>query len=754
MDGSNKISDTDLITMLQGDKTALVNASLGSQSNEEEDIIDESAKGTNEGGAYLNDEYEAYSDGDNSVEFNVDDEQHGDVNVKIENCNENAVESLSLNINESEIGLLNMLNDDPDDDPDDALEDGEEFKNEYEAPDDVMQSTGEANLEPESNKHCAICRNIFTEPKFLRCLHTFCQGCLEHKLKKGFRFIFCPICRIKTVLPDEGVASLPDNMVIASLITTGSGEQQSSECMICKLHGEEKVSAGQCIDCGDTLCEECCEKHTFSRQTAKHKVVLLEELESEQYVAVQRQRKMVFCMKHSDETASFFCSNCSIPICKECTKMGHRSHRYESLNEAGASRREAIQAQLEALGHMCESKLIDDSEQSEELIKEHEESAFKELKIARDRLISIVDQKYKDCVGQLQMEIDIKRRKYCKHKQAFIHNKRNDVEHVTKTVNLVLNEGSDVEIAILEKHITASIEHHKAQLLNVRPRLTNQSYFPRVHVYAQHFKVLEGLTLFSSDTIVREEKFKQREQMKAHDKLAGMHLASSEVRMNIGRGIQTGMNNVFAAGHPSQSRSLLALTSTSVRTPVGRGFPFQHSMNNRTVLLGSAPSLLGDYTVQNTYNRNWHGNLGENSSRTHQLSSKTQGKGNRGRERIDNKSPSQPSGSQVLASGQTFRLKLRSSVSAQVIQDQQQPNIVDLVFISQQNFAVADSRNLRLKVFSVSGKFLSYINDPGPTSVTYCANHLVWNSQFTSVKVSITHIHMIWFILVWAKAQC
>lgn len=84
---------------------------------------------------------------------------------------------------------------------------------------------------------------------------------------------------------------------------------------------------------------------------------------------------------------------------------------------------------------------------------------------------------------------------------------------------------------------------------------------------------------------------------------------------------------------------------------------------------------------------------------------------------------------------QPVTLKLRSSVSLRGPDDRKQPNIVDVVFTSLENFVVVDDRNQILKAFSCSGAFLDFINDPGPTSVTYLQNHLLWNSQYSSIKV-------------------
>jgi hypothetical protein len=59
------------------------------------------------------------------------------------------------------------------------------------------------NLEDDDNKQelneddqltCSLCKQLFNQPKFLSCTHTFCLQCCE-KLIKNKDQIPCPICQ-------------------------------------------------------------------------------------------------------------------------------------------------------------------------------------------------------------------------------------------------------------------------------------------------------------------------------------------------------------------------------------------------------------------------------------------------------------------------------------------------------------------------------------------------------------------------------
>ncbi|KAI8493591.1 hypothetical protein Bbelb_285120 [Branchiostoma belcheri] len=63
---------------------------------------------------------------------------------------------------------------------------------------------------------CSICLELFTRPKMLPCQHTFCQDCLQDHASRRAPFQ-CPNCRQQVRLPRQGVASLPDNRIVANM---------------------------------------------------------------------------------------------------------------------------------------------------------------------------------------------------------------------------------------------------------------------------------------------------------------------------------------------------------------------------------------------------------------------------------------------------------------------------------------------------------------------------------------------------------
>jgi len=81
-------------------------------------------------------------------------------------------------------------------------------------------------VEDDKFTKCGLCGEMFTEPKMLSCLHTFCLRCLEdfnatttpqsHSAALT-RKVTCPCCREEYPLPAGGLGQLPVNMFFARL---------------------------------------------------------------------------------------------------------------------------------------------------------------------------------------------------------------------------------------------------------------------------------------------------------------------------------------------------------------------------------------------------------------------------------------------------------------------------------------------------------------------------------------------------------
>ncbi|KAK7088306.1 hypothetical protein V1264_022239 [Littorina saxatilis] len=118
---------------------------------------------------------------------------------------------------------------------------------------------------------CAVCLEIYRDPKFLPCHHTFCAQCITDVANRHTGGTFpCPSCREPTSLPQGGVAALQANFYIKK-------QSENSEEM-CKLHTKRELEF-YCVRCQEAICINC--------KMTKHEQHQTEDL----HTAIQQKHK-------------------------------------------------------------------------------------------------------------------------------------------------------------------------------------------------------------------------------------------------------------------------------------------------------------------------------------------------------------------------------------------------------------------------------------------------------------------------------
>ena len=180
---------------------------------------------------------------------------------------------------------------------------------------------------------CAICLDLYTNPKILPCFHSFCQQCLEGlplDSQGDSFFISCPTCRHHTQLPKPtGAAGYPgafhiNNLKeVYNLMIKVSGHQQVT-CDICTTTN----ATGYCKEC---LCEKCIEIHKKFPTNTNHMVTSIDEVatSASKLLPVKQETN---CPNHN-KPLEIFCETCEDLICQHCTVCIHRNHDYDLVSD-------------------------------------------------------------------------------------------------------------------------------------------------------------------------------------------------------------------------------------------------------------------------------------------------------------------------------------------------------------------------------------------------------------------------------------
>ena len=126
------------------------------------------------------------------------------------------------------------------------------------------------------------------------------------------------------------------NNLLSVVALHEESETRKLECDICDT-GDPP--AKRCTTCSHFLCEFCTQAHRRARNTRSHNLVSLEEAKKMGSVAVT---KPAICKEHDGEVIKLFCDTCEEAICRDCTIVKHRDHKYTFVKDAFSKGKESL----------------------------------------------------------------------------------------------------------------------------------------------------------------------------------------------------------------------------------------------------------------------------------------------------------------------------------------------------------------------------------------------------------------------------
>lgn len=155
---------------------------------------------------------------------------------------------------------------------------------------------------------CAVCLDLLRHPKMLPCQHTFCLSCVEklatNESKEPLK-LRCAQCRGISLTPRGGVAALPGNIYLQSILDLIASEdttasQVKKQCSSCQTVCDVEY----CQHCNISLCTICTQKHLSELKYQLH--AIRDQLESANERVTARLKNLLES-----------CSNMKVQICLE-----------------------------------------------------------------------------------------------------------------------------------------------------------------------------------------------------------------------------------------------------------------------------------------------------------------------------------------------------------------------------------------------------------------------------------------------------
>ena len=187
-------------------------------------------------------------------------------------------------------------------------------------------------LDPLDITTCSICFETFSRPKYLPCLHSFCEGCIRTFIVSLFqkdataKGITCPICRDSLVKPDDidpekWAEKLPVNHLLVNIIDFNKAKKDSENCHLCSKENKSESAQSWCVHCRYALCKTCECYHRKFETLGNHKIISLSELDRTEapFSCVD-----MYCSEHPDKRLEAYCYDHTAVCCIPCVTIKHR----------------------------------------------------------------------------------------------------------------------------------------------------------------------------------------------------------------------------------------------------------------------------------------------------------------------------------------------------------------------------------------------------------------------------------------------
>jgi len=187
---------------------------------------------------------------------------------------------------------------------------------------------------------CCICTEVFSDPRVLPCIHTFCLKCLLNygKDRQPGDRMPCPLCRKEFTIPDDGLSGTQKNFFMDKLLhvrkLSAGLEAQQIPCDVCS---SDEASAGEtvkpasmyCVQCQQYYCEQCSLYHRKMKSSSNHTQVGI----GKGFTGQISQMSPAMCEQHKSEEIKVYCQKCRVAICMMCFVKSHKTHDCSDIEE-------------------------------------------------------------------------------------------------------------------------------------------------------------------------------------------------------------------------------------------------------------------------------------------------------------------------------------------------------------------------------------------------------------------------------------
>ena len=284
----------------------------------------------------------------------------------------------------------------------------------------------------------------------LSCCHSFCTQCIQSLINEGTgtNTLTCPSCHQTTPVPNGGVISLPRNLHLVNKqghILNKITSNPPPPCDSCS----EDTSVAYCTECNEVICKKCWTNHQLLSITRSH---VIQSFEYFKKISRDELTKLIpsfthTCQDHSDQQLKYYCQQCIIPVCIECTIINHKDHVVTEVSKHVDSNKATVNESIQ--GFQVAQQQLKKVLISGDEIK-------KKIKVCKNEIDTIIHQRFatlQQLLHEREKAMLAQSSEVANTKEACLSRQLDRIQHLLETMtychNLVtsaVGEYNDVEL--------------------------------------------------------------------------------------------------------------------------------------------------------------------------------------------------------------------------------------------------------------------------------------------------------------------
>ena len=307
---------------------------------------------------------------------------------------------------------------------------------------------------------CSVCSGIFTDPKHLSCLHSFCLKCLQqwYETCGGGEAIKCPKCQTFCQVPASGdLKDLPTSFYLNGLIDVLAIKECKKTQVKCGNCDKKRSEVSYCFQCCIFYCDQCVAAHNILRRNREHRVLAIKDFQDKDLEDVLK--RPVFCSRqdHQEEELKYYCKECETTLCQTCFALDHGGHALKLITEEAETQKLEIKSVIEMQRKHLEAKMKEGTQLDEtyaQMIQQNE-IVKREAQRFADSLIKTIQAKLQVIINTVENQT--------KKSLESLTAKRNEIQRQINVTESSLEEADK----LLKRSTKAEIVHLKKSLQTI-----------------------------------------------------------------------------------------------------------------------------------------------------------------------------------------------------------------------------------------------------------------------------------------------